>query len=94
MQYDVYEKVDVLRIEDPQSPCMIKLQNEQRNISSRPNIWSQMKSVKLEITIKEIPEGGEVHIISSFEPNFWKTQPKTIKKVITNGSYYSFNSTN
>lgn len=94
MLFNVTPDVDGIRIEDPQSPCMIKLQNEQRNDSSKPNIWSQMLTVKLEITIKEIPEGGEVYIISSFDPNFWKTQPKAIKKVITNGSFYQFNSTN
>ena len=53
-----------------------------------------MLTVKLEITIKEMPANGEVHIISSFNPNFWKTQPKTIKKIVTQNSYYQFQSTN
>ena len=73
MLYDVDEKLRRLDILDPKSPCMAQMQNIQRKNTSKPNVWSSMLTVKLEITITEIPKNGEVHIISSFNPNFWKT---------------------
>mgnify|MGYP007082949814 CR=1 FL=1 len=60
---------------------MLKLINEQRENTSKPNIWSTMNTVQLQVTLDLIPAGGEVHLIDSFNPAFWKTQPKTNYRV-------------
>ena len=36
-----------------------------------------MNSIQLQLTLTKIPAGGKVLMISSFNPSFWKNQPKT-----------------
>lgn len=54
--------------------------------------------MQMTITIDEMPENGEVMLISSFNPSFWKTQGKDMEHVSVTAANepqtFSFKSTN
>ena len=81
-------------IEEPTSPCMMKLINEQRKDPVKPNLWSSMNTIQLKIFIDEIPENGEILLFSSFNPSFWKTQPKLQQLIVSEPGEKMFKSTN
>ena len=89
---DIKETVKTLK---PESPCMYKLENESRK-TLMPNVWTQMLTRQMSITVKKIPEGGELRLISSFRVDFWKNQPKTEYIIVTEPREepYQFKSTN
>ena len=91
----VTPEAKTVQISNPQSPCTYKLENETRKDPSKPNIWSKMNTIRINVTVTKIPTGGEVVLISSFKPDFWKNQPKT-QTIIVNeaGTENSFSSTN
>ena len=91
----VDENIGEIVAQNPESPCMIKLINSQREVNDKPNIWSTMNTVKIQVKVEEIPKNGEVRLISSFDPSFWMNQPKTIYEIVeTEGTEMQFKSTN
>jgi len=75
----------------PESPCVYLLQNEDRKVTEKPNIWSKMNSRRINIKFTKIPAGGEVYLFGSFHPDFWKNQPKTEKYIVKDvGTEHSF----
>ena len=60
------------QLENPASPCIMHLQNEQRKVSTKPNLWTTMNTVQLSINVKKVPEDGEILMLSNYRPDFWK----------------------
>ena len=82
-------------IKNSGSPCTYWLKNETRDNAQKPNLWSQMNTIRINIKVDELPPKGEVYLFSSFAPDFWMNQPKTEKIVITEAGFeQSFKSTN
>ena len=47
MERLVDENIGEIVAQNPESPCMIKLINSQREIKDKPNVWSTMNTVKI-----------------------------------------------
>ena len=74
-------------IKNSGSPCTYWLKNETRDNAQKPNLWSQMNTIRINIKVDELPPKGEVYLFSSFAPDFWMNQPKTEKIVITEAGF-------
>ena len=86
---------DSIKTETQESPCIFKLENETRSDKEKPNLWSQMNSIQIKVTVAQVPANGEVHLISSYNPTFWMNQPITETYIITEpGTEKQFRSTN
>ena len=81
--YYVTDEKQSEKLENPDSPCIIKYENEQRKNLEMPNMWTQMNTIQLSINVKKVPEDGEILMFSNYRPDFWKNQPKLIKEVVT-----------
>ena len=93
--YVEFELKKHLEIVNQESPCIYIMKNKQRSELDMPNLWSKMNSIRLNIEIEEIPANGEVHLISSFNPDFWLNQPKTEYEIVREaGVTHDFKSTN
>ena len=42
------------------TPCLFILKNVTRNNAEKPNVWSTMLSVRINVTVTSMPESGEV----------------------------------
>ena len=91
----VNEELQQITVTGQTSPCVYLLQNETRSKPEKPNVWSEMNTTRLNVTVRKIPPGGEVRMISSFSVNFWLNQEETDDYLVTEvNTEKSFRSTN
>ena len=79
----VTDEKQTASVKNPASPCMWKMENEQRKTKDMPNMWSKMNTIQLSVNVRKVPEGGEILLLSNYRPDFWLNQPKLITRVIT-----------
>ena len=61
----------LVETKQPMSPCIYKIENKSRLDPITPNEWKTNQSIRLALKVNKVPSGGEIHLLSSFRPDFW-----------------------